>query len=198
MDEIVSSFREAAVGSSYLPKADPAGRALGGGFAHQTSFLARPEVAASEHGKNTIASRLVDRLHHAILAGELKPGAKINLELMLSDRLKSDARLLATGRSRRPAEWERETLNYTFDFSPVREGFPSLLWGCLGALGLALGAVRAGGGSLRMVARDPSRCPPTDRRPDHAAPLMPAPISAGLISAVALAENNIMLNLPLK
>jgi polar amino acid transport system permease protein len=29
-------------------------------------------------------------------------------------------------------------LNYTFDFGPVLEGFPNLLWGCLGTLGLSL------------------------------------------------------------
>jgi polar amino acid transport system permease protein len=29
-------------------------------------------------------------------------------------------------------------VNYTFDFGPVLEGFPDLLWGCLGTLGLSL------------------------------------------------------------
>jgi polar amino acid transport system permease protein len=29
-------------------------------------------------------------------------------------------------------------LNYTFDFGPVIEGIPDLLWGCLGTLGLSL------------------------------------------------------------
>lgn len=32
-------------------------------------------------------------------------------------------------------------MNYTFDFGPVLEGFPSLLRGCLGTLGLALGGM---------------------------------------------------------
>jgi His/Glu/Gln/Arg/opine family amino acid ABC transporter permease subunit len=35
----------------------------------------------------------------------------------------------------------RQTLNYTFDFTPVWEGFPNLLWGCLGTLGLSLGGM---------------------------------------------------------
>ena len=29
-------------------------------------------------------------------------------------------------------------MNYTLDFSPVIEGLPSLLWGCIGTLGLAI------------------------------------------------------------
>jgi polar amino acid transport system permease protein len=29
-------------------------------------------------------------------------------------------------------------VNYKFDFGPVLDGFPSLMWGCLGTLGLAL------------------------------------------------------------
>jgi polar amino acid transport system permease protein len=29
-------------------------------------------------------------------------------------------------------------LNYKLDFGPVLEGFPDLMWGCLGTLGLAL------------------------------------------------------------
>ena len=29
-------------------------------------------------------------------------------------------------------------MNYTFDFAPVLEGMPDLLWGCPGTLGLAL------------------------------------------------------------
>src|SRR5471032_3341592 len=29
-------------------------------------------------------------------------------------------------------------MNYKFDFGPVIAGFPELLWGCLGTLGLAL------------------------------------------------------------
>jgi polar amino acid transport system permease protein len=52
-------------------------------------------------------------------------------------------------------------LNYTFDFTPVWEGFPNLLWGCLGTLGLALGgmalAIVIGIGGV--VLRD-SRYPP--------------------------------------
>ena len=100
MDEIVSSFREVAADSSTAP----AGRALGGELADLVSFPARTEVAASEPGKNTIASRLVDRLHEAILAGELKPGAKINLEqvrrtwrVSLSPLREALARLIAVG-----------------------------------------------------------------------------------------------------
>jgi polar amino acid transport system permease protein len=30
------------------------------------------------------------------------------------------------------------TVNYKFDFGPVLDGFPNLMWGCLGTLGLAL------------------------------------------------------------
>ena len=29
-------------------------------------------------------------------------------------------------------------MNYKFDFGPVLDGFPNLMWGCLGTLGLAL------------------------------------------------------------
>src|SRR3954449_2731839 len=29
-------------------------------------------------------------------------------------------------------------MNYTLDFSPVIEGLPSLFWGCMGTLGLAI------------------------------------------------------------
>jgi polar amino acid transport system permease protein len=32
-------------------------------------------------------------------------------------------------------------VNYVLDFSPVIEGLPSLLWGCVGTLGLALGGM---------------------------------------------------------
>jgi polar amino acid transport system permease protein len=32
-------------------------------------------------------------------------------------------------------------MNYTLDFGPVIEGFPSLLWGCIGTFGLALGGM---------------------------------------------------------
>jgi polar amino acid transport system permease protein len=32
-------------------------------------------------------------------------------------------------------------VNYKFDFGPVLDGFPSLMWGCLGTLGLALGGM---------------------------------------------------------
>lgn len=32
-------------------------------------------------------------------------------------------------------------MNYKFDFGPVLEGFPDLMWGCLGTLGLALGGM---------------------------------------------------------
>jgi polar amino acid transport system permease protein len=53
------------------------------------------------------------------------------------------ARLCAFGRLRkRPQKTvrprERETLNYKLDFTPVWDGLPDLLWGCLGTLGLAL------------------------------------------------------------
>jgi polar amino acid transport system permease protein len=32
-------------------------------------------------------------------------------------------------------------VNYQLDFGPVVDGFPSLLWGCAGTLGLALGGM---------------------------------------------------------
>lgn len=32
-------------------------------------------------------------------------------------------------------------MNYQLDFTPVIDGFPDLLWGCLGTLGLALGGM---------------------------------------------------------
>lgn len=32
-------------------------------------------------------------------------------------------------------------VNYKFDFGPVLDGFPNLMWGCLGTLGLALGGM---------------------------------------------------------
>jgi polar amino acid transport system permease protein len=52
-------------------------------------------------------------------------------------------------------------LNYTFDFGPVIEGIPNLLWGCLGTLGLSLSgmalAIVIGIGGV--VLRD-SRFPP--------------------------------------
>jgi polar amino acid transport system permease protein len=52
-------------------------------------------------------------------------------------------------------------LNYTFDFGPVIEGIPDLLWGCLGTLGLSLSgmalAIVIGIGGV--VLRD-SRFPP--------------------------------------
>ena len=32
-------------------------------------------------------------------------------------------------------------MNYKFDFGPVWQGLPDLLWGCLGTLGLALGGM---------------------------------------------------------
>ena len=54
--------------------------------------------------KNTMASRLVDRLREAILAGELQPGAKINLDrtrarfqVSLSPLREALARLIADG-----------------------------------------------------------------------------------------------------
>jgi len=54
--------------------------------------------------KNTLASRLVDRLREAILTGELQPGTKINLdrtrarfEVSLSPLREALARLLADG-----------------------------------------------------------------------------------------------------
>jgi polar amino acid transport system permease protein len=43
-----------------------------------------------------------------------------------------------SGRKRRADNGERETLNYTLDFTPVLEGLPDLLWGCVGTMGLAL------------------------------------------------------------
>jgi polar amino acid transport system permease protein len=52
-------------------------------------------------------------------------------------------------------------LNYTFDFGPVIDGIPNLLWGCLGTLGLSLSgmvlAIVIGIGGV--VLRD-SRFPP--------------------------------------
>lgn len=58
----------------------------------------------SEDGKNTIATRLVDRLREAILSGDLKPGQKINLDAVrrsldvsLSPLREALARLTATG-----------------------------------------------------------------------------------------------------
>ena len=32
-------------------------------------------------------------------------------------------------------------MNYKFDFGPVLDGFPNLMWGCLGTLGLSLGGM---------------------------------------------------------
>jgi DNA-binding GntR family transcriptional regulator len=80
----------------------PTGQGPGAGFPGGTPFLDRI-TAASEAGKHTLASRLVERLHGAILAGELKPGAKINLEqvrrnfaVSLSPLREALARLTAT------------------------------------------------------------------------------------------------------
>lgn len=61
-------------------------------------------TGAANDAKNTIASQLVDRLREAILAGELEPGAKINLDRMrarfdvsLSPLREALARLIADG-----------------------------------------------------------------------------------------------------
>ncbi|SEE69333.1 DNA-binding transcriptional regulator, GntR family [Rhizobiales bacterium GAS191] len=62
------------------------------------------EDAKSTKASNTKATRLVDRLREAILAGELKPGTKINLEnvrrefdVSLSPLREALARLIAVG-----------------------------------------------------------------------------------------------------
>ncbi|MCW6508424.1 GntR family transcriptional regulator [Lichenifustis flavocetrariae] len=61
-------------------------------------------VDPSDDSKNTIATRLVDRLREAILSGDLKPGQKINLDAVrrsldvsLSPLREALARLTATG-----------------------------------------------------------------------------------------------------
>jgi polar amino acid transport system permease protein len=43
-----------------------------------------------------------------------------------------------SGPARRFGKEGRNVLNYKFDFGPVIDGLPDLLWGCLGTLGLAL------------------------------------------------------------
>lgn len=54
-------------------------------------------------------------------------------------------------------------MTYQVDFTPVIEGFPNLLWGCLGTLGLALAgmvlamAIGIGGVALRDSRRAPVR-----------------------------------------
>lgn len=62
------------------------------------------QIALLDEPKNTKASRLVDRLREAILAGELRPGSKINLEhvrrdfdVSLSPLREALARLIALG-----------------------------------------------------------------------------------------------------
>ena len=67
-------------------------------------MLLETPTADGDHKKNTIASRLVHRLREAILSGDLKPGAKINLDrtreqfdVSLSPLREALARLIADG-----------------------------------------------------------------------------------------------------
>ena len=67
-------------------------------------MLVEAPAGIADDRKNTIASRLVDRLREAILAGTLKPGAKINLDrtraqfdVSLSPLREALARLIADG-----------------------------------------------------------------------------------------------------
>jgi DNA-binding GntR family transcriptional regulator len=67
-------------------------------------MILETQIAVPDDKKNTIASQLVDRLREAILAGDLKPGTKINLdrtrekfEVSLSPLREALARLIADG-----------------------------------------------------------------------------------------------------
>jgi DNA-binding GntR family transcriptional regulator len=67
-------------------------------------LVLQPTLADTNELKNTKASQLVDRLRQAILSGSLKPGSKINLEIIrrefnvsLSPLREALARLIAVG-----------------------------------------------------------------------------------------------------
>jgi polar amino acid transport system permease protein len=59
------------------------------------------------------------------------------MSILTSARAADRAALLFAGGTSRG----RDAVNYQLDFRPVVDGFPNLMWGCAGTLGLALGGM---------------------------------------------------------